>query len=166
MATQSQDLTPTPVDIKDELSLVVGTTYYLEAGIDSSVFWYEGNTDPTAATPAHYLSSGNWNYHKVTALKLWAWADKGGVVRVSEARVAVLRDVLTAAATAYDVVDASGIAAGDVIRIDDELIRVTAISTDTLTLFRAFDGTTAAVARGGFLRVPCGSGASADRPDQ
>lgn len=73
---------------------------------------------------------GLWGYHSDYAR---AWTD-----------VATLPDALDGANTEVAVSDASGLAVGQLVRIDDEYLRVEAIDTNTLTVERGVNGTTAA----------------------
>ena len=100
--------------------------------------WYENGTDD----PPTVVITGVWGYHKAYA-RAWAQVD------------ALAAAIVSTSATTLTVADVDGgdlngftprISAGNLIRIDDELLEVTATNTSTnvVTVRRGANGTTAA----------------------
>jgi hypothetical protein len=74
-----------------------------------------------------------------------------------------LAAALNDSATSVDVADATGIATNDFIQIDDEFIKVTGVSSNTLSLTRGIGGTTAAAhLNGETVRLAHGNALASD----
>lgn len=73
--------------------------------------------------------------------KLWK---KGGLATYTDSGDTVQDNPLSAAATTLNVSDGTNFAVDDVIRIEDEHLKITAIVTNALTVIRGYDNTTAA----------------------
>lgn len=92
--------------------------------------WYDAYANQTVYAPAFALVTGVWGYHRDYAN---AWT-----------AVTTLAGGLTADATSVTVTSASDISPGALLRVNDEYLTVTAVATNTLTVRRGANATTAA----------------------
>ena len=88
MATLSQALTATPVDLVAELSLVDGTAYLLQVTGRRSMRLAEAASAPSDRAASHEILPGDTWTVEASATPLWCWcdaADPETAVAVTEA---------------------------------------------------------------------------------
>ena len=122
----------------------------LQINVDTCETWYTLETSPTIrrAYPEPLTITGTWGWHE-------DWNN------AFEATSTAAAAIVSTTVTTFDVKAGEGalFSPGHMILVDSEYMEITAISTDTLTVTRGFNGSTAALAKSSVqylvIRLPC-----------
>ena len=107
----------------------------LQINVDTGETWYNLETSPTIQRryPEPLTITGTWGWHE-------DWSNAFVATSISVAAI------VSTTVTTFDVTATEGalFSPGNMILIDSEYMEITAVATDTLTVTRGFNGSTAA----------------------
>ena len=147
-----------PSAVEDSGAAVNASSPSVSTAIANETYMYDGNllTYSTWSVAAWHVSSAGDGQPVYWVGKLFKFdkpdglgKDVYGVEILPSGATVTLNEELNNSETGVDVSDASTLGAGDAIKINDEIMHITSISSNTLTVRRAQDGTTAATASTG-----------------